>query len=104
MSGTVKYGRETVSPGPRPRSCTPTAGGPSWVCTPDPSSAARSSSAVPSSPDQKARARARSSAGNSMRVGRAAVMVSRPPYAARAAAIRSRYQAALAFGIRRWVS
>ena len=72
MSSTAKYGSDAVSPGPRPRSWTPTAGAVPCVWRPDPSPAARSSSGAPRRPSQKRCARPRSSAGNSMSDGRAA--------------------------------
>lgn len=67
MSATTKYGRLKESPGPRPRSWMPTAGVAAWVCQPLPSAAARASSSTPRSAPQKRRARAGSSAGNSIR-------------------------------------
>src|SRR3954447_5563574 len=66
MSATAKYGSEAVSPGPRPRAWTPTAGPSPRVGRPDPSRAARSSRRSSSSPSQKRRARSGSSAGNSI--------------------------------------
>jgi hypothetical protein len=65
-SGTRKYGSEKRSPGPRPRSCSPSDGRAAWVCKPWPSPSLRSSSETSSSLSQKRRARARSSAGNSI--------------------------------------
>ena len=67
MSATRKQGSENRSPGPRPRSCSPSAGPSPWLCKPRPSEALRPSRANPSSPSQNCRARARSSAGNSIK-------------------------------------
>jgi hypothetical protein len=61
---TTTYGREKESPGPGPRTWTPTAGTPECVCQPSPSW--RAPSSTPSSSAQKRRARSGSSAGNSM--------------------------------------
>ena len=73
ISSTAKYGRETVSPGPRPRSCTPIWGPGTWVCQPLPSSSVRPARATPSRLDQKRRARSGSSAGNSISDGRTSI-------------------------------
>jgi hypothetical protein len=64
-SATAKYGSEKRSPGPGPRSCSPSATPPSRVCRPRPSPSSRSANGTPSSPSQNRRARSGSSAGNS---------------------------------------
>ena len=62
-----EVGQRKESPGPRPRSCTPTVGRSERVCHPSPSPGSRACSSTPRSPAQKRRARAGSSAGNSIR-------------------------------------
>ena len=62
-----EIGQRKESPGPRPRSCTPTVGPTVRVCHPSPSPGSRTCSSTSSRPAQKRRARAGSSAGNSIR-------------------------------------